>query len=203
MKTITPIILILATAVAIRVCGGTCSDEALRGEILRFMRPIECCEMVRGQTHRPRVLTDRISFDGDTNRLARLLAELAQTNNVQIAQRSMTLLAKYGTIEQLPILYSCATNPAVGDKAVKAVLSIEGVTSNSIEVARAYLFQTNRFPYANISDRSNVCRDLIARVSSDPDLIGFRSNVLDMVQFVAKDFDLLPSVLDTAVITTY
>ena len=201
MKTMASILLSLAAAMAMRAAAETCSDAVLKDEILRFLRPIECVEMVRGRPCRPRVLTERISFDGDTNRLARLLAEIAQTNNAQIAQSSMALLSEYGTAAQLPFLYSCATNPAVGHGAIKAVMRIEGVTSNSIEMARNYLFQTNRFPFANVSDRSDVCRDLIAKVYSDVDLVGFRSNVLDVVQVVEKDIDLLPSVLDAAVIS--
>ena len=92
MKTITQIIFLLAIAVAMHADGETISDEVLKDEILLFMRPIECVEMVRGQPHRPRVLTEKISFDGDTNRLARLLAELAQTDiNEALSQLELLL----------------------------------------------------------------------------------------------------------------
>lgn len=160
MKAMASIILVLAAVVAMRACGEMSSDEALKDEILLFMRPIECVEMVRGQPHRPRVLTEKISFDGDTNRLARLLAELAQTNNVQIAQRSMTLLGEYGTPTQLPFLCSCATNPIVGDKAIKAALRIGGVTSDSVEAAQRYFALTNTDESVDRS-RTSICADLI------------------------------------------
>ena len=109
MKTMPLTLLLLAAVMAMRIRGESSSDDALKEEILRFMRPIECVQMIRGQTYRPRVLTERISFDGDTNRLARILAELAQTNNVHIAQRSMALLGEYGTPTQLAA--SMGTSP--------------------------------------------------------------------------------------------
>ena len=48
MKTMASIIWILAAAVAMRASGETSSDDELKREILLFMRPIECVEMVRG-----------------------------------------------------------------------------------------------------------------------------------------------------------
>ena len=154
MKTMMSILLSLVATMSLQAIGETVSDETLKDEIRRFLRPVECVEMIRGQPRRPPVLTEKISFDGD-----------------------------------------------IGELAVRAILNIDGVTTNSIGVTRDYLFQTNRFPYANISDRSNVCCDLIARVYSDTGLTGFRSNVVDMVQIVERDFDVLPSVLDAAVIS--
>ena len=201
MKTMMSILLSLVATMSLQAIGETVSNETLKDEIRRFLRPVECVEMIRGQPRRPPVLTEKISFDGDTNRLARILVEVAQTNNAWYSEMAMRELVKYGTVEQLPFLYSCATNPAIGELAVRAILNIDGVTTNSIGVTRDYLFQTNRFPYANISDRSNVCCDLIARVYSDTGLTGFRSNVVDMVQIVERDFDVLPSVLDAAVIS--
>ena len=117
-------------------------DEATMRRIVRFLVP-QC-----GGNRTTRVeyipeLIDVLNINGDTNRLARLLAELAQTNSAWYAKMAMWQLEKYGTPAQLPFLYSCATNPAVGDKAVKAVLRIEGVTSNSVEIVQRYLDITN------------------------------------------------------------
>ena len=194
------IIWILAAAVAMRASGETSSDDELKREILLFMRPIECVEMVRGQPHRPRVLTEKISFDGDTNRLARLLAEIAQTNNVQIAQRSMELLGEYGTPAQLPFLYSCATNPAVGDKAVKAVLRIEGVTSNSLALVQSYVSLTNGFPLMKRDNRSDVCGNVLKRVFADNTLSDYRTFVMDIACGFAGDVNVMPKGMDKTLV---
>lgn len=203
MKTITQIIFLLAIAVAMHADGETISDEVLKDEILLFMRPIECVEMVRGQPHRPRVLTEKISFDGDTNRLARLLAELAQTNNAQIAQRSIALLGEYGTPVQLPFLYSCATNPAVGHNAIKTVMRIEGVNSNSLEVARSYLFATNRFSFDEVACRSDTCTDLLKNVFEDSGLAEFRPMMLGIATNFMDTVELMPNVLDNELCRVY
>lgn len=200
MKTMASIIWILAAAVAMRASGKTSSDDELKREILLFMRPIECVEMVRGQPHRPRVLTEKISFDGDTNRLARLLAEIAQTNNVQIAQRSMELLGEYGTPAQLPFLYSCATNPAVGDKAVKAVLRIEGVTSNSLALVQSYVSLTNGFPLMKRDNRSDVCGNVLKRVFADNTLSDYRTFVMDIACGFAGDVNVMPKGMDKTLV---
>ena len=97
-------------------------------------------------------------------------------------------LGKYGTTAQLPFLYSCATNPIIGDRAVRSVLNIEGVTSNSIDIAQRYLMSTNVFPRAKQHDRSLVCEELLTRVFESDDLSPFRplclSNALDFAQNV-------------------
>lgn len=117
-------------------------DEATMRRIVRFLVP-QC-----GGNRTTRVeyipeLIDVLNINGDTNRLARLLAELAQTNSAWYAKMAMWQLEKYGTPAQLPFLYSCATNPAVANSAMKAMLRIEGVTSNSVEMVRRYLEITN------------------------------------------------------------
>ncbi len=188
MKTMPLTLLLLAAVMAMRIRGESSSGDALKEEILRFMRPIECVQMIRGQTYRPRVLTERISFDGDTNRLARILAELAQTNNVHIAQRSMALLGEYGTPTQLPFLCSCATNPIVGDKAIKAALRIGGVTSNSVEAAQRYFALTNTDASVDRS-RTSICADLIklSGLEGVDDIC--RSNAMEVAQNFAFSAD--------------
>ena len=81
--------------------------------------------------------------EGDTNRFARLLCELAQTNDVRIADRMIRCLGRHGTTAQLPFLYSMATNEQHGATAVKSILRLEGVTSNSVGVTGMYLSMTN------------------------------------------------------------
>ena len=89
----------------------------------------------------------------DTNRFARLLCEVAQTNDIMIAEDMINSLGVYGTAAQLPFLYSMATNEQHGAAAVKSILRLEGVTSNSVAIAGTYLSMTN----ITQRDRSAVC----------------------------------------------
>lgn len=95
--------------------------------------------------------------EGDTNRFARLLCELAQTNDVRIADRMIRCLGRHGTTAQLPFLYSMATNELHGVSAVKSILRLEGVTSNSVAVAGAYLSMTN----VDFEYRADACKALL------------------------------------------
>ena len=93
----------------------------------------------------------------DTNRFARLLAEVAQTNNAWVAQDAILSLGVYGTSAQLPFLYSIATNERHGATAVKSILRLEGVTSNSLAVAdRCLSNKTIKEP-----ERLDVCRTIV------------------------------------------
>ena len=95
----------------------------------------------------------RMRCAGDTNRFARLLYELAQTNNVYLSDRMISMLGFDGTSAQLPFLYSMATNELHGATAVKSILRLEGVTSNSVDVTGMYLSMTNIIQ----RDRSEIC----------------------------------------------
>ena len=95
--------------------------------------------------------------EGDTNRFARLLCELAQTNDVRIADRMIRCLGRHGTSAQLPFLYSMATNELHGVSAVKSILRLEGVTSNSIDVTGMYLSMTN----VDFEYRADACKALL------------------------------------------
>ena len=81
--------------------------------------------------------------EDDTNRFAQLLFEIAQTNDTRMAGRMINLLGTYGTSAQLPFLYSMASNEQHGATAVKSILRLEGVTSNSVDVTGMYLSMTN------------------------------------------------------------
>lgn len=145
----------IAVAVTVSCRADTCTDEELRHDVLEFLTT-RCC----GRVEARRVLTNEIRFDGNTNRLAGVLAEFAQTNDAQIAELAMWQLEKYGTTVQLPFLYSCATNPVIGDTAVKAILKIEGVTSNSVLAASNYFAVTN-IPPRMTQQRDDVCISLV------------------------------------------
>ena len=95
--------------------------------------------------------------EGDTNRFARLLCELAQTNDVRIADRMIRCLGRHGTSAQLPFLYSMATNEQHGVSAVKSILRLEGVTSNSVDVTGMYLSMTN----VDFEYRADACKALL------------------------------------------
>ena len=95
--------------------------------------------------------------EGDTNRFARILYELAQTNDVRIANRMIDRLGWYGTTAQLPFLYTMATNEQYGASAVKSILRLEGVTSNSVAVTGAYLSMTN----VDFEYRADACKSLL------------------------------------------
>ena len=95
--------------------------------------------------------------EGDTNRFARLLCELAQTNDVRIADRMIRCLGRHGTSAQLPFLYSMATNEQHGATAVKSILRLEGVTSNSVDVTGMYLSMTN----VDFEYRADACKALL------------------------------------------
>ena len=154
-----------AVAAAFARADEPLSDAALKENIVRFVTlPGRMCGHALvdfREEFRNRKLTNRSWFDGDTNRLARLIAELAQTNDVELSSQMIETLGEYGTVEQLPFLYSCATNPAVGDLAVRSVFNIEGITSNSLEVARQFLSQTNGYTLLNADARSSVCMDML------------------------------------------
>ena len=142
------------------------TDDEVKARIVKFVRmPGMLCGRATVDFRkelRTRKLTNRPWFDGDTNRLARLICELAQTNDVKVAGMMVRTLGEYGTPAQLPFLYSCATNPVVGDRAMKAILNIEGVTSNSIEVAESFFSASNRVDGLLAT---HVCFDFIRRAS--------------------------------------
>ena len=92
--------------------------------------------------------------------------------------------------------YSYATNAVYGAKALKAVFTIEGVTSNSVAVAQSYLFMTNGISYKEENEKSDTCIDLLKKVCSDPSLSSLRPAVIAMALDFQRDVELMPNVLD-------
>lgn len=123
------------------------SDDAMKEKIVSFVTlPSRLCGRATLDFRdelKSRKITNRSWFDGDTNRLARLICELTQTNNTNVAEMMIESLGEYGTPAQLPFLYSCATNPVLGRTAIESVLRVEGVTSNSVELVQTYINITN------------------------------------------------------------
>ena len=201
-------LMMLVGAVAVVVASARAdeplSDAALKENIVRFVTlPSRMCGRALAdfrEEFRNRKLTNRSWFDGDTNRLARLIAELAQTNDVELSSQMVETLGEYGTVEQLPFLYSCATNPAIGDLAVKAVLRIEGVTSNSIAIAQSYLLSSNEFSRAKQHDRSLVCEELLKSAFELPELSEYRPLCLSVAREFARNVNTMHISMDDAIV---
>lgn len=116
----------------------------------------------------------------DTNRYARVLCELAGENTNQVGD-ALLFLGLYKSPHSLPFLYSYATNAIYGAGALKSVFAIEGVTTNSLAAMHEYLLLTNALPHGISHDRSMLCKELLNKVFSSNDLVGFRQGCLDMM----------------------
>ena len=116
--------------------GGWCSDAEVKDKIIFISRLID------GDENGSHIRKAFRMADGDTNRFARILCELAVENTNQ-TKRAMAYLGIYKTPQSLPFLYSYATNAQYGADALNAVFAIEGVSSNSIAAAQGYLMLTN------------------------------------------------------------
>ena len=138
-KTLTAI---LAAAAALNAVADApaYSDDEIK-ERLRMVVAPRCGHADEDRGRPPRKLTDASWFDGDTNRLMRLIRETAEEDYTQegyLASGMIQMLGRYGSAGDLPFLYSCVTNPACGKDAVASILNIEGVTSNSVAAAASY-----------------------------------------------------------------
>ena len=206
MKSIKATLLVFGVAFAgVSLQGdGNLTDDEEKVKIVDFVTlPSRLCghALIDFRSEfRERKLTNRAWFDGDTNRLARLICELAQTNSTEISSMMIDELGEYGTPAQLPFLYSCATNPIVGDRAVKAALRIDGVSSNSVATLQRYLYFTNVVTTKTVYEKAVACRDFLVALSessASPDLKG--SAILAVRSF-ASDISTGVSMIDTALI---
>ena len=205
MKARKNVVAMLAAAfAAAALSDGALSDAEEKEKILNFvMLPSRLCGRAtidfRGELSE-RKLTNRAWFDGDTNRLARLICELAQTNNADMASMMIDELEKYGTAEQLPFLYSCATNPAVANRAVKAVLRIEGVTSNSVAMLQSYLSFTNSISRQQAYYRAVAGKEFWACLQNSAVGVELKKSALQMVREFAADINTSNSIVDEALV---
>ena len=198
-------VLLLAAALAgAALSDGALSDAEEKERILNFvMLPSRLCGRATIDFRRElseRKLTNRAWFDGDTNRLARLICELAQTNNAGIASMMVDSLVEYGTPAQLPFLYSCATNPAVANRAVNAVLRIEGVTSNSVAMMQSYLSFTNSITRQQAYDRAIAGKEFLACLQNSSVGTELKGSALQMVREFAADINTSNSIVDEALV---
>ena len=149
------LLLTAACAAAVAFCdGGEASDDFIRDMLIGSTQYVDDIAAAK------RAFRHAQQECGDSNRFARILCELSQTNDLWIARDALFALAAYGTREQLPHLYSLAANTNVlGATAVDAVLRLEGVTSNSVALVGAYLSMTN----VDFEYRADVCARMLDR----------------------------------------
>ncbi len=180
------------------------SDDDMKKRIVDFVTlPSRLCgsALVDFRSEmRTRKLTNRAWFDGDTNRLARLVAELAQTNDTAVSAMMVRALCEYGTPAQLPFLYSCATNPAVGDRAVTAVLRIEGVTSNSVAMLQRYLSETNAVSRKEAYNRAVAAREFLDASRSQSVPSDLKETALCVAREFAANVNTSNSIVDEAIV---
>ena len=140
----------------------------------------------------------------DNDRFARILGEYAMGHlaieNGTRSRWAVDSIAKYGTTNSLPFLYSCATNPVCGDCAIKSIIAIEGVTSNSIAAAQSYFNATNNFPSKKAHERSLVCETLLHDVYEDDALAQFRPYMMEVALNFARNVNTMHISLDEALI---
>lgn len=164
-------------ALSVGLAGAEHTDEEVRHLILRSGWYIDDGDLARADFRLAKEWCGT-----DTNRFARLLYELAQTNDVKIADRMIRCLGRNGTVAQLPFLYSQATNVAHGVSAVRSILRLEGVTSNSVAAAERYLTD-GRFGDRNCYE---VCDALLNQSKRIPLPAAAWSNAMSVArQFMA------------------
>ena len=156
------------------------SDEEVKKDIIFYIQP-KC-----SQSGNDTKLVDTYFINGNTNRLLRLLSDLIKTNDEWICTRSMWQYGKYATKSELPFLYSCATNSMCGDRALQAILRIEGVTTNSLQALDCYMSLTNAVAVGNNTDRLYVCRDFFYSVKRNESLYGYKPRLEEIVLNFAR-----------------
>ena len=171
---------LLFAAAAVVCLGDAITDAELKQDVWEYLTTRFCGSRGGRRLAHARVLTDYIRFDGNTNRLAAVLVEVASSNNTWAAERAIKELEKYGTPAQLPFLYSCATNPAVANRAVNAVLRIEGVSSNSVEAA-SRMFSLADLPLPDYLQVTETCCQLMKKAMESGVGESCRSNAMSVV----------------------
>ena len=158
-------------AVRLAFAGGVEYTDSEIKERYVFAGRCEYPEDVRGHIGKALEMSNY-----DTNRFARILRELAVENTNQTS-RAIRSLKFYKTSQSLPFLYSYATNAQYGAEALKSILAIEGVNSNSVAVAQSYLMLTNE---AVCVDRGGaiVCAALVKCARQEGVDANFRTNAL-------------------------
>ena len=132
----------------------------------------------------------------DTNRFARLLYEVAQTNSKWIAEGAIDDLGRYGTAAQLPFLYSMTTNVELGATAMRSVLRLEGLTERSVSAASNFLFRTS----IGNRPRYEVCECLLECVQNHGLTHPQRGNSLNVAVSFMSDQNIYHDWLDAGLV---
>ena len=140
----------------------------------------------------------------NSERFARILGEYSIANlGVENGFRSrlaIESIGKYGTTNSLPFLYSCATNPVCGDCAIKSIIAIEGVTSNSIAAAQSYLSNTNAFSSETEERYAEVCKQIVTSTFGSDSYLAYRPCVLAAALDFARNVNTMNVGVDGALI---
>ena len=114
---------------------------------------------------------------GDIGSAVLFLCEQALTKDTRLADDMIRCLGVYGTPAQLPFLYSMTTNVQHGASAVGSIMRLEGLTSNLVNFAGAYLSMTN----ASLKLQADVCKSLLSAAANTNMVSSARQCARDMV----------------------
>ena len=124
----------------------------------------------------------------DNDRFSRILGEFAIENyglkNGLASRWAIDKIAQYGTTNSLPFLYSCATNPVCGDCAIKSIIAIEGVTSNSTSLVETYLASDLAMSQKN-SIPADICAYFVKKAVEGTQDPGLTTNAIGVVHAFA------------------
>ena len=126
-------VLMIASTLTLRASVPSASDDLIRDMLIGSTQYVDDIAAAK------RAFRHAQQECGDSNRFARILCELSQTNDLWIARDALFALAAYGTREQLPHLYSLAANTNLCCEALSAILRLEGVSSNSLSATASVL----------------------------------------------------------------
>jgi hypothetical protein len=156
------------------------TDNEIKQQILHYIAP-KC-----GIPGKRKKLVDTYCINGDTNRMLRLLSDLIATNDEWICTRSMWQYGKYATKSELPFLYSCASNSIRGRHALEAILRIDGVSTNTLQVLDHYMSLTNAVAISNNTERLFVCKIFSFTIFGDCALISYRPIIKQIILDFAR-----------------
>jgi hypothetical protein len=156
------------------------TDNEIKQQILHYIAP-KC-----GIPGKRKKLVDTYCINGDTNRMLRLLSDLITTNDEWICTRSMWQYGKYATKSELPFLYSCASNSIRGRHALEAILRIDGVSTNTLQVLDHYMSLTNAVAISNNTERLFVCKIFSFTIFGDCALISYRPIIKQIILDFAR-----------------
>ena len=163
-------------------------DHDLKIEIIEYLAP-KCAESL------PMVpLLDYV--EGDTNQLLRILSSIIHTNNEWYCSRSMSEYGKYAGVSELPFLYSCATNPVCGWRALDAIFRIEGVNSNSLSAVKQYLSIATGFSEDNNWERARFAKNFIKMIYGSDKFSQYRNEAFGMVYDFGRNINIMHVTID-------